>query len=149
MRSLLPAHRPASRHRFTARLSAAATALALGGAATSAAAATKLEYYGGPVISNVEIVQIAWNDQVSPTLTGELTKAYKAILASDYLDWLSEYDTLGKVGFIDGLPGSEQHIGRGTFGGAFVMEEVFGIHGMGWETLRAIEDGTVELAHAA
>ena len=59
MRSLLPAHRPASRHRFTARLSAAATALALGGAATSAAAATKLEYYGGPVISNVEIVQIA------------------------------------------------------------------------------------------
>jgi len=25
------------------------------------------------------------------------------------------------------------------FGGAFVMEEVFGIHGMGWETLRAIE----------
>jgi hypothetical protein len=121
MRSLLPAHRPTARHRFTARLSAAATALALCGAAGSAAAATNLEYHGGPVISNVEIVQIAWNDKVSPALAGDLTKAYKAILASDYLDWLSEYDTLGKVGFIDGLPGSEQHIGRGSFGGAFVI----------------------------
>lgn len=87
----------------------------------SPASAQPLVYYGGGVISNVEVVQVAWTSDVQSAYQADLTKFYQAVLGSTYLDWLSEYDTLGKVGFGDGLPGSEQHIGRGSFLGAFVI----------------------------
>lgn len=88
----------------------------------ASASAQPLVYYGGGVISNVEVVQVAWTSGVDATFQADLTEFYKAILGSTYLDWLSEYDTLGKVGYIDGLPGSEQHIGRGSFVGAYVIQ---------------------------
>jgi MYXO-CTERM domain-containing protein len=103
-----------------APLSAAAAAAALL-LAPAPAGAQPLQYYGGRVISNVEVVQIAWTGAVDAAYLKDLTAFYKAILASTYLDWLTEYDTIGKVGFVDNLPGSEQHIGRGTFAGAFII----------------------------
>ncbi|MFO0755876.1 MAG: hypothetical protein U0359_05265 [Byssovorax sp.] len=95
--------------------------LALTGLSQSAAAGPDLGYYGGPVISNVEVVQVSWTDQVSATFAQKLTGFYQTLLASDALDWLSEYDTIGKVGLFDGLPGTEQHIGRGHFASAHVI----------------------------
>lgn len=102
-------------------LVAAGTALVALSAAASPASAAPLVYYGGGVISNVEVVQVAWTSNVGAAHQAELTQFYVTILGSTYLDWLSEYDTIGKVGFGDGLPGSEQHIGRGSFTGAFVI----------------------------
>ncbi len=64
----------------------------------ASASAQPLVYYGGGVISNVEVVQVAWTSGVDATFQADLTEFYKAILSSTYLDWLSEYDTLGKVG---------------------------------------------------
>lgn len=111
-----PQDRPLSRSRRLAPLAAAA-ALSAGLLAASPAEAQPLVYYGGRVISNVEVVQVPWTSAVDPMLLNDLTTFYKTLLASDYLDWLTEYDTIGKPGFVDKMPGSEQHIGRGTFFG--------------------------------
>lgn len=110
--------------RFAPLSAAAAASAAL--LAPAPVAAQPLVYYGGRVISNVEVVQIAWSGAVDAAYLADLTAFYKAILASTYLDWLTEYDTIGKVGFVDNMPGSEQHIGRGTFAGAFVITPVNG-----------------------
>jgi hypothetical protein len=45
---------------------------------------------------------------------------YSAITDSAYFDWLSEYETRDING-LDGMPGSGQSIGRGTFGGSFTI----------------------------
>jgi MYXO-CTERM domain-containing protein len=73
------------------------------------------------VISNVEVVQVSWSDAVDPKQLADGATFYQALLATDYLEWLSEYDTVGKVGFVDQLPGSAQHIGPGTFRGTVTI----------------------------
>lgn len=123
---------------FRRRTAAFAASLVVPLVAASASA-QPLVYYGGGVISNVEVIQVAWTSGVDATFQADLTGFYKAILGSTYLDWLSEYDTLGKVGYADGLPGSEQHIGRGTFLGAFVIEPLNG------STLLTNDDVAAEL----
>ncbi len=80
-----------------------------------------LKYYGGHVISNVKVIEVAWGSNVDTTYMTKLSAFYTAIVASPYIDWLSEYDTIGLVGFADLKPGSEQHIGRGSFGGSFTI----------------------------
>lgn len=102
-----------------ALLLAAAVTIALP-LAESTAEAQPLVYYGGGVISNVQIVQVAWTPEVSADRKDKLSDFYKTILGTTYLDWLQEYDTIGLLG-VDGLPGSDQHIGRGAFVGAFVV----------------------------
>ena len=88
---------------------------------SAAGAATTFHYYGGNVVSNARVVQVSWGSNVpSSTQTG-LQAFYPAVLNSPYLDWLSEYSTVGLNGFGDGLPGSNQRIGRGTYGGAFTI----------------------------
>lgn len=110
-----------ARHEGALLAAAAGGAFVVLSAAATPASAQPLVYYGGGVISNVKVVQVAWTAEVAATRQADLTKFYEAVLGSTYLDWLSEYDTIGKVGFADGLPGSEQHIGRGSFAGAFVI----------------------------
>jgi MYXO-CTERM domain-containing protein len=78
----------------------------------------KLQYYGGRVISNVEIVEVFWGPNVDATLVAQIGSFYTAIVKSSYIDWLTEYDTIGKVGLADNMPGTNQHIGRGTYAGA-------------------------------
>ena len=99
-------------------------ALVAGGAtllAATTAGAQPLVYYGGRVISNVEIVQVAWTSGVDAVFLQDLATFHQTLLQTGYLDWLTEYDTIGKTGAVDGMPGSGQHIGRGTFGGSFVI----------------------------
>ncbi len=74
-----------------------------------------LKYYGGRVISNVKIVEVAWGSGVDTSYMTQLQGFYTAIVKSPFVDWMSEYDTIGLTGFADLQPGSNQHIGRGSF----------------------------------
>src|SRR5690242_13096860 len=57
----------------------------------SAPSGAKLVYYGGPVISNVKVIAIFWNNSVPSQST--ITSFYQTITQSAYLEWLSEYNT--------------------------------------------------------
>jgi MYXO-CTERM domain-containing protein len=65
-----------------------------------------VQYYGGPVISNVQVVAVLWGSGVNVEIQQGIGPFYQTITASPYIDWLSEYDTTGTPG---------QTIGRGSF----------------------------------
>ncbi len=105
----------------------AATALSvmlLSTAVPSAEAAptcgASLKYYGGPILQNVKIYGVMWSANVTTGVATTMPAFYQAIVQSPYLDWLSEYDTVGVNGQ-DGQPGSNQGISRGTYGGTFTL----------------------------
>lgn len=72
----------------------------------AAPAGSHLKYYGGPVLPNVKVVNVFWNANVR--YQSEMNAFYPAILDSNHMDWLNEYDT------------PTQHIGRGSFIGSYV-----------------------------
>ena len=85
----------------------------------------QLTYYGGKVISNVQIVQVIWTNGTVGTGNGQFASFvrntaspsvatfYQSETNSAYVDWLdSEYNTLG---------GTNQHIGRGSFASQYVI----------------------------
>jgi hypothetical protein len=78
-----------------------------------AAASAHLNYYGGKVISNVKVVVVDWGPNTNSTVKSGIAGFYSAVTNSSYFDWLSEYNTTGLNGQ-DGLPGSNQTIGRGS-----------------------------------
>jgi len=84
-----------------------------------ALAANTLIYYGGRVISHVQVVEVDWGPNVDAATKAGLPGFYTAITQSEYLDWLEEYDTHIKAH--DMSAGSNQVIGRGSFVGAFVI----------------------------
>lgn len=96
-------------------------ALALG-ASVARPAGAQVSYYGGRVISNVEIVEVSWTSGVDPNYMQQLAGFYQTIVNSPFIDWMTEYDTIGKSSVSDGMPGSGQHIGRGTYGGAVTIQ---------------------------
>lgn len=78
-----------------------------------------LAYYGGPVISNVQIVVVYWNSNVDPTMQAQMPGFFQGVVNSSWFDLLSEYSTDVKA---TGYPTStNQSIGRGTYGGAFII----------------------------
>ena len=86
---------------------------------TAAPANAWLNYYGGHVISNVNVVPVMWGGNVpSPVATG-IGPFYTAITDSAHFDWLAEYDT----NILDwaGNQGTHQHIGRGTAAATITM----------------------------
>ncbi len=85
------------------------------------ASAQSLTYYGGPVVSNPNVVTVAWGSTVDTAVTSEMSGFYSAILNSPYLDWVSEYSTVGLMGATDSLAGSNQRIGRGAFVGSYTI----------------------------
>jgi len=80
-----------------------------------------VKYFGGRVISNVKIVEISWGASVDSNYMTQLQGFYTAIVKSPFVDWMTEYDTIGLTGFADLQPGSNQHIGRGSFIGNVVI----------------------------
>lgn len=82
-------------------------------------AATML-YYGGPVIANVKIVAVMWGPTVRKTTSRGLSAYFKAMVNSTYIDQLSQYSTVGITG-VNGKPGTNQTITRGTYTGKFVI----------------------------
>lgn len=57
----------------------------------------KLLYWGGPVIKNVEVTPLMWNNAVAPdigvTSETQITEFYKGVTQSSHFDWMSEYCT--------------------------------------------------------
>src|SRR5215472_4631313 len=74
----------------------------------------QLIYFGGRVIGNPQIVAVNWSSAVNTAVTSQLPGFYSAVLVSPYIDWLSEYDTIGLLGQ-DGSGGDSQRIGHGSF----------------------------------
>jgi MYXO-CTERM domain-containing protein len=81
----------------------------------------QVKYFGGRVISNVKIVEVAWNSSVDSAYLTQLQGFYTAIAPSAFVDWMTEYDTIGLTGFSDLQPGSNQHIGRGAYVSTVVL----------------------------
>jgi hypothetical protein len=58
-----------------------------------------LNYYGGPVVSNLDLVLVYWGNNVSDVVTGGIQGFYNTILPSNYLGMLTEYNVkLQKIG---------------------------------------------------
>jgi len=77
-----------------------------------------LDYFGGRVVSNVQIVQVLWGTGlyepfIEPSRTSSMDAFFAAFANSSYLDALAQYAT-DRPG-VNGTPGTNQHIGRGTF----------------------------------
>ncbi|NNN04440.1 MAG: hypothetical protein HKL90_00930 [Elusimicrobia bacterium] len=76
-------------------------------------------YYGGPVISNAKVYAVFWGPNVDAQTQSQVGPFFSNILGSTYMDWLSEYATNVKA--VDGRPGTNQTIGRGTFAGSVTI----------------------------
>jgi len=91
------------------------------------AATPHLSYYGGRVVSNMQVIQVIWGQgsflpQVTSLATPSMATFYQSILNSPYVDWLSEYNTVGLLSPTSST--SNQIIGRGTFGGQYVISPI-------------------------
>ena len=94
-------------------------------------AGTHLNYYGGRVVSNMQVIQVLWGtggagggtgqflSQVVNTTTPSMATFYQQALNNPYVDWLSEYDT--NITAFGGGPGTNQSIGRGSFAAQFAI----------------------------
>ncbi len=84
----------------------------------AAPAGAHLTYFGGPIISNVQVVQVlygsgSYNAQVAGTSTPSMGNFYSDFLGtSGYVSLMPQYNTP-----VSG--GTGQTIGNGTFGGLF------------------------------
>lgn len=76
-----------------------------------------LQYFGGPVVSNVVVVSVLWGPNVDPSVAGAMPQFLTDLTSSSYMDWLCEYNTLGLSGTT-----TNQVIGRGSFGGQFTIK---------------------------
>ncbi|HLK93574.1 MAG TPA: hypothetical protein VKZ18_27025 [Polyangia bacterium] len=89
--------------------------------AASAPAGAHLNYYGGRVVSNMQVVQVIYGTgsylpQVTSTASPSMATFYQGVLNSPYVDWLTEYDTNAQP-----APNSNQVIGRGGFSAQVVI----------------------------
>jgi hypothetical protein len=75
-----------------------------------------LQYFGGPVVSSVVAVDVLWGPNVDPTVAAAMPQFLSDLTSSGYMDWLCEYNTLGRSG-----PTTSQAIGRGSGGGQFTI----------------------------
>ncbi len=83
----------------------------------AAPAGAHLSYFGGPVISNVQVIEVLYGSgsylsQVSQTTTPSIASFFTDITTSGFITLLSQYDTPASGG-------TNQVIGNGTFGGLF------------------------------
>ena len=75
-----------------------------------------MEYFGGIVFANVEVVSVMWGPNVNATTVAEIPDFSAAIANSTFIDQLSEYSTVGLTG-VTGHKGSNQTIARGSYYG--------------------------------
>lgn len=105
---------------MSARARGLGLALAVAAAATATAgdagaAAANVRYFGGRVVSRVEVVVVLWG-AVDPSIAQALGPFYASITAGPYFDWLGEYDTAGVPVTPGGQgAGTSQHVGHGTY----------------------------------
>jgi hypothetical protein len=92
----------------------------------AAPASTLLSYYGGPVISNVKVIQVNWNANVDPTIASGMGGFYSAFTKSEAVRWLDNafHTTINaNAGSHSGQAGTNQHIGTGSFAGAYTLTQ--------------------------
>lgn len=89
----------------------AATAPAKAAPAAATAGTNLLTYFGGRVVSSIQVVQVLYGTgSYLPQVTTDMGGFFQGVLNSGYVDWLSEYNTTGLA-----APTSNQTIGRGSF----------------------------------
>ena len=82
---------------------------------------TDMNYYGGPVFSNVKVETVMWNKDVLQETQDKIPLFTAALVDSTYVDQLGEYDTKG-VETANGHKGTKQIINRGTYLGQAVLD---------------------------
>lgn len=82
-----------------------------------AAAGTTVNYYAGPVLPSVKIAVVIWGSAVNAKTVHGITPFLTAMANSTYLDQLTQYST--NITGINGMPGTDQIIGRGNVLGQF------------------------------
>jgi hypothetical protein len=84
--------------------------------------AENVGYFGGPVISHVKVNLVYWGTGVATQTQASLEAFYRGIVDSTYMDQMAEYAT--NINAVDGRRGTDQTIGRGSFGGTFTISPV-------------------------
>jgi hypothetical protein len=74
-----------------------------------------LQYFGGRIVSNIQVVQVVYGPgnyipQVTSTASPSMATFYQGVLNSAYVDWLTEYNTVNLP-----PPTTNQLLGRGSF----------------------------------
>ena len=91
-----------------------------------AATTGHLIYYGGRVVSNMQVVQVLWGtgsylSNVTSTATPSMATFYQQALNSDYVAWLDhDYNTVTPSP-TSGTAKTNQHIGAGSFAGQYTI----------------------------
>jgi hypothetical protein len=83
--------------------------------------ASDMNYYGGPVFSNVKVETVMWNSSVLQNTQDNIPLFTAALVDSTYVDQLHQYNTHNKT-TINGHKGTNQHIHRGTYLGQAVLD---------------------------
>jgi hypothetical protein len=65
----------------------------------------QLSYFGGPVVSNIQVVPVFWNSDVNNLIKTNIFQFYDDVTITNWFDLLSEYSSVG---------GTNQSIGRGA-----------------------------------
>jgi len=81
---------------------------------------TDMNYYGGPVFSNVKVMTVMWNKDVLQNTQDQMPLFTAALVDSTYVDQLAEYNTKG-ASAVNGHRGTHQIINRGTYIGQVVL----------------------------
>ena len=93
----------------------------------AAPAGAHLTYFGGPIISNVQVIQVlygsgSYNAQVAGTASPSMGQFYSDITSSGLIQLLQQYNTT-----VSG--GTNQTFGNGSFGGLFQIVPSAGNNG--------------------
>jgi hypothetical protein len=78
-----------------------------------------LDYYGGPIISQVQVYAVFWGSHVNSKVRIGIGGFYTAITGSALFDWLTEYNTT--IPSLDGSPGTNQTLQHGSFAGTITI----------------------------
>jgi len=79
-----------------------------------------MNYYGGPVFSDVKVKTVMWNSTVLQNTQDQVPLFTQALVSSTYLDQMGEYHTQ-HANAINGHHGTHQFINRGTYLGQVVL----------------------------
>jgi hypothetical protein len=79
----------------------------------------EVTYFGGPVISNAQIVVVYWNSNVNSAAQAALPTFFEGITNSTFYDELSEYST--NIASAPDMGQTNQSIGRGSYVGAYTI----------------------------
>jgi hypothetical protein len=88
-------------------------------AARAAAPLPHLNYYGGHVISQVQVYSVFWGPNVNATVRAGIGGFYSTFTGSAMFDWFSEYNTT--IVAQNGHAGTNQIIGHGTSAGSVTI----------------------------